>query len=212
MTIAPHVTVTLLDDDEPVVLFDAFAEVLQVGRHPRCTVRIGKQTLSPWHAELVWRDGMLWVTDHDAVGGTAVDDTPVLKDAAAVPSGSIVRFGRSRVRVEYRTVPRDAEPRPRVVLTRVDGERPTVVFDGPLHSLQVGRHEACRVRLHDVSTVGSRHAELVWRDDALWVIDYRTSGGTDVNGAPVTTAPVVVASGSTIRFGDAVVQVEYASA
>ncbi len=105
MTNKAHVIVTRLDP-EPKVLFDAITDNFSVGRLLECAVRMPHvASVSPLHAEFVWREGALWITDNWTTGGTFVGETKVLTDPVAVPTGSTLRFGDVATRVDYTPIP-----------------------------------------------------------------------------------------------------------
>ncbi len=87
-----------------------------IGRSPESHLQILDPWISSMHAMFEKRGDEIWVVDLDSRNGTFVGDDRVTE--ARVPEGSLVRFGRTEVRVELRrsTPPADvageAPPRP----------------------------------------------------------------------------------------------------
>jgi len=71
----------------------------------------------------------------------------------------------------------------------------------------VGRSPDCALHLDHDEYVSSRHAQITPAENGVWVEDLRSTNGTYVNGAQVTTARLLQA-GDVIRIGETQLQVE----
>lgn len=68
--------------------------------------------------------------------------------------------------------------------------------------VEIGRDHSCILCLQD-STVSARHARLSFREENWWLQDLGSKNGTYINQQPVI-APVVLADGDELRFGQVV--------
>jgi pSer/pThr/pTyr-binding forkhead associated (FHA) protein len=64
----------------------------------------------------------------------------------------------------------------------------------------VGRDPDCECVLTD-ETISARHVRFVYRHNQWWVEDLGSRNGTGLNGAPLTTATILV-NGDTIKCGE----------
>ena len=87
-------------------------------------------------------------------------------------------------------------PRSLVVLDERGSKLDTVRLDG---TLQVGRAEACQIRLPD-TYASSFHARIYSRDGSWFVEDLGSTNGTYLNQRRVT-APAELRAGDRIRIG-----------
>ncbi len=79
-----------------------------VGRSPESHLQLVDPWISSMHAMFERRGDAVWVVDLDSRNGTFVGDERVTE--AAVPDGSVVRFGRTEVRLELRRTTGPIEP------------------------------------------------------------------------------------------------------
>ncbi len=92
-----------------------------------------------------------------------------------------------------------------VIYTR-EGRGPIgkrVPLDGPTGELGIGRDVQNAVVL-DYESVSRRHARLVRRDSAWWVLDNNSTNGTYVNDLPTREAPL--RNGDRIKIGDVILK------
>jgi pSer/pThr/pTyr-binding forkhead associated (FHA) protein len=90
----------------------------------------------------------------------------------------------------------DKPPRSLVVLDDRGNKVKTVTLDG---NLQIGRAEACQVRLED-TYISSFHARIFRRDDGWYVEDLGSTNGTYLNQRRVTS-PAELRAGDTLKVG-----------
>lgn len=92
----------VLEQREPSaeVLFEGETDVLKIGRKPECQVRLKSWGVSPRHADLVWRDGQLWIEDHQTTAGTWVNGEKV-DEPVALPSSCELKLGPFVMRLTY---------------------------------------------------------------------------------------------------------------
>src|SRR5689334_11436341 len=91
----------------------------------------------------------------------------------------------------------------------------TLALDGPESAAQifrftgadvlVGRDPDCECALAD-ETISARHVHFAYHHGQWWVEDLGSRNGTGLNGAPLTTATIVV-NGDTIKCGQTVLRV-----
>ena len=96
----------------------------------------------------------------------------------------------------------DRPPRSLVILDDRGSKVKTVPLDG---NLQIGRAEACQVRLED-TYISSFHARIFRRDDAWYVEDLGSTNGTYLNRVKVAH-PSPVGAGDEIRIGKTTLEV-----
>jgi pSer/pThr/pTyr-binding forkhead associated (FHA) protein len=90
----------------------------------------------------------------------------------------------------------DRPPRSLVVLDDRGNKVKTVSLDG---NLQIGRAEACQVRLED-TYISSFHARIFRRDDGWYVEDLGSTNGTYLNQRRVTS-PAELRAGDRLKVG-----------
>jgi pSer/pThr/pTyr-binding forkhead associated (FHA) protein len=90
----------------------------------------------------------------------------------------------------------DKPPRSLVVLDDRGNKVKTVSLDG---NLQIGRAEACQVRLED-TYISSFHARIFRRDDGWYVEDLGSTNGTYLNQRRVTS-PAELRAGDRLKVG-----------
>jgi pSer/pThr/pTyr-binding forkhead associated (FHA) protein len=90
----------------------------------------------------------------------------------------------------------DKPPRRLVVLDERGVKVNTLGLDG---NLQIGRAEACQVRLDD-TFVSAFHARIFRREDGWYVEDLGSTNGTFLNDRRVTS-PVALAPGDRLKVG-----------
>jgi pSer/pThr/pTyr-binding forkhead associated (FHA) protein len=90
----------------------------------------------------------------------------------------------------------DKPPRSLVVLDDRGNKVKTVTLDG---NLQIGRAEACQVRLED-TYISSFHARIFRRDDGWYVEDLGSTNGTYLNQRRVTS-PAELRAGDRLKVG-----------
>lgn len=100
-----------------------------IGRSPEAHVIVGDPWISSMHALFERRGDAIWVVDLDSRNGTFVGEERVTE--ALVPDGSIVRLGRTEVRLERRLPGDEVEPPP-PPRAKADGQRDTVRSDPAL--------------------------------------------------------------------------------
>lgn len=123
---------------------------------------------------------------------------------AAAPPRRRSGAGRSAAppTVDGRSSRRRSKPPRRVVVVDETGAKAgTFALEGPL---QVGRAEACHIRLSD-SYISQFHARLFSRDDTWMVEDLGSTNGTFLNERKVT-APSEVHVGDRLRLGRTVLE------
>ena len=92
-----------------------------------------------------------------------------------------------------------------VIYTR-EGRGPLgkrVPLDGPVSELGIGRDVQNAIVL-DYESVSRRHARLVRRDGAWWVVDNNSTNGTYVNDVPMRETPL--RNGDRIKIGDVILK------
>ena len=90
----------------------------------------------------------------------------------------------------------DKPPRSLVVLDDRGNKVKTVSLEG---NLQIGRAEACQVRLED-TYISSFHARIFRRDDGWYVEDLGSTNGTYLNQRRVTS-PAGLRAGDRVKVG-----------
>jgi pSer/pThr/pTyr-binding forkhead associated (FHA) protein len=90
----------------------------------------------------------------------------------------------------------DKPPRSLVVLDDRGNKVKTVTLDG---NLQIGRAEACQIRLDD-TYISSFHARIFRRDDGWYVEDLGSTNGTYLNQRRVTS-PAELRVGDRLKVG-----------
>ncbi len=108
--------------------------------------------------------------------------------AATAPAGT-VSAPKSRGRS-------DRPPRTLVVMDERGDKVQSVTLDG---NLQIGRAEACQVRLDD-TYISSFHARIFRRDDGWYVEDLGSTNGTYLNQRRVTS-PAELHTGDRLKVG-----------
>jgi len=90
----------------------------------------------------------------------------------------------------------DKPPRSLVILDDRGSKVKTVTLDG---NLQIGRAEACQIRLED-TYISSFHARIFRRDDGWYVEDLGSTNGTYLNQRRVTS-PAELRAGDRLKVG-----------
>jgi pSer/pThr/pTyr-binding forkhead associated (FHA) protein len=90
----------------------------------------------------------------------------------------------------------DKPPRSLAILDDRGTKVKTVTLDG---NLQIGRAEACQIRLED-TYISSFHARIFRRDDAWYVEDLGSTNGTYLNQRRVTS-PAELRAGDRLKIG-----------
>lgn len=90
----------------------------------------------------------------------------------------------------------DKPPRSLVILDDQGNKVKTVTLDG---NLQIGRAEACQIRLED-TYISSFHARIFRRDDGWYVEDLGSTNGTYLNQRRVTS-PAELGAGDRLKVG-----------
>ena len=99
--------------------------------------------------------------------------------AAAAASAAAAEVGKTRVFTpppEPESTPPPASPPAKPILV-IDGRR----FELSPGAMTIGRSHECDLPIEDAS-VSRRHAELRIDEDAVWLVDLRSTNGTEVNG------------------------------
>ena len=91
----PRVELVVRNSDRVVPL--APGDTLTAGRTPQCDLQIDDPSVSRRHCTIVFRDGLVHVTDLDSANGTFVNERPV-RDATARP-GDLLRLGAAVLEV-----------------------------------------------------------------------------------------------------------------
>jgi pSer/pThr/pTyr-binding forkhead associated (FHA) protein len=116
----------------------------------------------------------------------------VVVDLRAPASGSApIPASPSRARSKG-----DRPPRSLVVLDERGSKMKTVSLDG---NLQIGRAEACQIRLDD-TYISSFHARIFQRDGSWYVEDLGSTNGTYLNQRRVTS-PAELRAGDQLKVG-----------
>ncbi len=76
----------------------ATGDVITVGTAPGNTLTLSDNTVSRYHAEIRRNEGRIEVEDHRSTNGTQLGGVEIFR--AAVPTGSILTLGKSKVRVD----------------------------------------------------------------------------------------------------------------
>ena len=71
-------------------------------------------------------------------------------------------------------------------------------FEDPRSPVQIGRGLQNEVRLFDTEA-SRRHAAIVWKEDAWWIVDEGSSNGTFLNGRAVASERL--RSGDQVQLG-----------
>jgi pSer/pThr/pTyr-binding forkhead associated (FHA) protein len=90
----------------------------------------------------------------------------------------------------------DKPPRSLVILDDRGNKVKTVTLDG---NLQIGRAEACQIRLED-TYISSFHARIFRRDDGWYIEDLGSTNGTYLNQRRVTS-PAELRAGDRLKVG-----------
>jgi len=90
----------------------------------------------------------------------------------------------------------DKPPRTLVILDERGAKVKTVTLDG---NLQIGRAEACQIRLDD-TYISSFHARIFRREDEWFVEDLGSTNGTYLNQHRVTS-PAAMRAGDRLKVG-----------
>lgn len=109
--------------------------------------------------------------------------------AAAGTVPGIVGTGKGRAKTEK-------PPRNLAVLDERGDKVQTVTLDG---NLQIGRAEACQIRLDD-TYISSFHARIFRREDGWYVEDLGSTNGTYLNQRRVTS-PAELRAGDKLKIG-----------
>lgn len=129
---------------------------------------------------------LLYFFVYRAVRSVAVDVVGRRPQPARAPSPAVAA-----------TPSKTGKPPTQVVVHEPDGRKPrSVRLSG---SLQIGRAEACSIRLED-TYVSQVHARLYGEDGRWFVEDLGSTNGTFLNDRRVAT-PVPVHSGDVVRVG-----------
>ncbi len=76
----------------------ATGDVITVGTAPGNTLTLSDNTVSRYHAEIRRNEGRIELEDHRSTNGTQLGGVEIFR--AAVPTGSILTLGKSKVRVD----------------------------------------------------------------------------------------------------------------
>ena len=133
---------------------------------------------------------LLYFFIYRAIRSAVVDlRTPARATAGAGP-------GRSRAKESARPAQKGKPPRTVVVIDDKGAKVGTPQLDG---QLQIGRAEACQIRLSD-TYVSQFHARLFSRDGSWFVEDLGSTNGTYLNQRRVT-GTAEIRAGDRLRMG-----------
>jgi pSer/pThr/pTyr-binding forkhead associated (FHA) protein len=197
-------------------LLDAYpvsARGLRIGRGKQAgndIVLANDAMVSKRHARVAYEDGRFVLYDENSTNGTFIDERPLSPGKGYIlQSGDEVRLGETTLLFR----PSDSTPAPSaytppppsgynnrpapVRLIAGDGEVYTLASD-----MTVGRSLTSDLPIIG-NGVASQHARLTLRDDAVYVEDWATPGGTFVNGERIPPHfPVALYDGDQVAFGE----------
>lgn len=155
----------------------------------------GEPSVSRQHAELVCREGRWFLVDLGSSNGTFVEGVR-LEEPREILFGTTFAVGRAQIRFESQL---PAEPS--VAWLRPVGEEATLPFEIRGPSVVVGRGKEADLQIATDRSLSREHARFQYEEDGWFVEDLRSSNGTFVNEAQVTTRRAL-RDGDLLRLGN----------
>ena len=169
--------------------FELPATQVLIGRDDSATLPFRKTGVSRLHARIVFDGKSYFVEDMKSTNGTFVNGRPIQRHK--LQNFYVISFGRTAEMVFLVGGAVEAAERPGIVgasLFVVKGAE-AVAHELPVGEVTLGRSVSCNVVLeHD--SISKLHARIERTPTALLLTDMRSSNGTFVNGARVTSTPL----------------------
>jgi pSer/pThr/pTyr-binding forkhead associated (FHA) protein len=210
-----RVTVSLLDDDQSIhTRYSLDRGEAVIGRGD-ADIRLDDVYLSPLHARLELRDGVLWVRDLGSRNGTwtYIEGPTRLADGDVALVGSqLLRFRRlgypgphppeadSTRRMGSLTPPADVAVLEQL---RADGSVRDSFHLSPTRTVQLGRESGDWVFPYD-QTMSGRHAEIQSQDADFYLVDSGSRNGI----ALAVRGERALRKGQRILLGDQILRIE----
>jgi pSer/pThr/pTyr-binding forkhead associated (FHA) protein len=209
------VVVSVLDDDLSVETRYSLDRGEAVIGRGDADIKLDDVYLSPLHARLELRDGVLWVRDLGSRNGTwtYVEEPTRLADGDVILVGSqLLRFRRlgypgphppeadSTRRMGSLTPPADVAVLEQL---RADGSVRDCFHLSPTRTVQLGRESGDWVFPYD-QTMSGRHAEIQSQDADFYLVDSGSRNGI----ALAVRGERVVRKGQRILLGDQILRIE----
>jgi pSer/pThr/pTyr-binding forkhead associated (FHA) protein/uncharacterized OB-fold protein len=209
------VMVSLLDDNMSVETRYALDRGEAVIGRGDADIKLDDVYLSPLHARLELRDGVLWVRDLGSRNGTwtYIDEPTRLADGDVILVGSqLLRFRRlgypgphppeadSTRRMGSLTPPADVAVLEQL---RADGSVRDSFHLSPTRTVQLGRESGDWVFPYD-QTMSGRHAEIRSQDADFYLVDSGSRNGI----ALAVRGERIVRKGQRILLGDQILRIE----
>jgi ABC transport system ATP-binding/permease protein len=165
---------------------------LTIGRRSENDVVLAGDRTSRHHARIAAAGGRWYIADLGSMNGTYLNGERLTGESRWLAAGDTVTIGGEALRFVTGEETRFGVPH------RCEARQASVTFAGA--PLRIGRDPANDVVLADPN-VSRFHAELALAEGVIVVRDLGSSNGTRVDGVPVGTDEMTVATGSQIGIG-----------